>query len=204
MDPRRLREETRAEHELTESLMPLGGAELTRELYVRVLQVLEPLVRSWETWSADAAPEAWRKVLAARQRSHLLRADLRTLGAGPGPVAAEADWTGITAGGQGSVSREEAEAMFVGAVYVMEGSTLGGRFIARHVENVLALEPGQGALYFQGHGEATGAMWREVTARIAAVPEEFSGAVVEGARRAFRVFGDALRAGNVASIPERS
>ena len=87
------------------------------------------------------------------------------------------------------------EAAFLGAMYVMEGSTLGGRFLARHVETVLGLAPGRGDAYFQGHGEATGALWREVTARISEVPEALSPVLVGAAKRAFAAFGEALRAG---------
>jgi heme oxygenase (biliverdin-IX-beta and delta-forming) len=44
----------------------------------------------------------------------------------------------------------------LGAMYVMEGSTLGGQLIARHVELVLGLTAGQGNAHFRGHNERTG------------------------------------------------
>jgi heme oxygenase len=58
-----------------------------------------------------------------------------------------------------------------GSMYVMEGSTLGGRFIAPHVAQRLALTPGIGNAYFDGYGPRTGSMWnafREIAA--ASVP----------------------------------
>ena len=48
------------------------------------------------------------------------------------------------------------DATLLGAMYVMEGSTLGGQLIARHVELVLGLTAGQGNAHFRGHNERTG------------------------------------------------
>jgi heme oxygenase len=48
----------------------------------------------------------------------------------------------------------------LGALYVTEGSTLGGQVISRRLEQSLALLPGKGASFFAGHGSATGSMWR--------------------------------------------
>ncbi len=89
-------------------------------------------------------------------------------------------------------------AAFLGAWYVMEGSTLGGRFIARHAEAALGLEPGVGDAYFRGHNEATGGLWRETTAVVAAVPEGLSDVVIAAAKRTFVAFGTAIarRAGD--------
>ena len=182
--------------------MPLTGEGLTRSLYVRTLAVLYPLLSSWETWSSQEAPESLQPLLAARRRSHLLLEDLRFFGAQaqPGTVAPVA-WEAVVGGPEGLRRADPGfQAAFLGALYVLEGSTLGGRFIARHVESVLGLAPGAGDSYFQGHGEATGSLWREVTAEIAAVPEELSPVVTEAARRSFRAFGDALVAGELASI----
>ncbi len=46
-------------------------------------------------------------------------------------------------------------------MYVMEGSTLGGRFIAPHVAKLFHLDAGRGNAYFEGYGERTGSMWNE-------------------------------------------
>ncbi len=125
----------------------------------------------------------------------MLRQDLETLGVRPAGGAEAAgqriDWARVV--GAGSQSEAGFEAGFMGALYVMEGSTLGGRFIARHVEQVLGLEPGRGDAYFQGHGEATGSLWRETTAAIAEVPEAQAEVVIAAAKRTFAAFGEAIR-----------
>ncbi len=197
MDIRRVREETRQEHEATEQLMPLGGADLTLELYISALQVLLALISGWEQWAATAAPARLRPLLRARRRSHLIADDLRFFAVAPAaPAGSAVDWQQVVIG-TSAFDRDPiaAEASFLGALYVLEGSTLGGRFIARHVETVLGLTPGQGDRYFAGHGEATGALWREVTAEIAGVPPGGEEALLVAARRTFAAFGDALRAG---------
>jgi heme oxygenase len=48
----------------------------------------------------------------------------------------------------------------LGCCYVIEGATLGGQLIARHLKTVLQLDPANGAALFNGYGRATGAMWR--------------------------------------------
>ena len=201
MDPRQLREQTRAEHEATEALMPLTAAGLTRDTYGGVLLTLEPLVRGWEAWAAGAAPAGLREMVQARRRGAMLRADLAFFGMDWRPAVPEVNWAEVVGGpeehGQERGEREAArfEAAFLGALYVMDGSTLGGRLIARHVEAVLGLAPGDGDAYFRGHGEATGTLWREVTGRIAEVPDALGPTVIQAAKRTFAAFGNALRAG---------
>ena len=54
-----------------------------------------------------------------------------------------------------------------GAVYVVEGATLGGQVIARQVMPVLALTPERGCRFFTGYGAETGERWRETRTAIA-------------------------------------
>lgn len=200
MDLRRLREETRPEHEATEALMPLTAPGLTLATYTEVLRLLLPVLRGWEAWAAHFAPPALRPLLAARRRSHWIEQDLLALGDSRRAFEASLDepvpWSAVIGadarnGGSGA-SGSAFEAAFLGALYVMEGSTLGGRYIARHVEEALRIEPGQGDAYFRGHEEQTGALWRETTATLAAVPDELTEIVIAAAKRTFGAFGAVL------------
>ena len=205
MDLQRLREDTRPEHEATEAAMPLFNSELTLETYKRILRTLLPLLRSWEIWAAGAAPASLQSLLPARRRSPMLVADLHALGdldvpekePEEEPEAAAVNWTAVACGDaaerDGGLSGDAFRACFLGSLYVMEGSTLGGTFIARQVQSVFGFSGGQGDAYFRGHGEATGALWRETTAVLAAIPEEDADLVTGAARRTFAVFGAALR-----------
>ncbi len=187
--------------------MPLMAPGLTLDTYKNVLRALLPILRGWESWAAEAAPASLRPLLPARRRSYLIEQDLRVLGAKEfdfHPPASDAiDWPTIVAGQQGVLPGSSAfHAAFLGAFYVLEGSTLGGRMIARHLESVLGesvlglhgleLQDGRGDAYFRGHGENTGALWRETTAEIAAVPDEEAPVLIAAAKRTFAAFGAAL------------
>ncbi|WP_137181335.1 biliverdin-producing heme oxygenase [Roseomonas sp. AR75] len=85
--------------------------------------------------------------LAERRRTPLLRDDLRWLGMSDAVPLAPLP-----------VLRGAAEAM--GALYVAEGSTLGGRQLARALDGLLP--PGEdGRRFLLGHGARHGAMWRD-------------------------------------------
>lgn len=193
MNPRRLREATRAEHEATEALMPLTDPNLTRDRYRQILGTLYPLIASWELWVRVSVPEDLRSLIGPRERRQLLTADLKYLGVATCNLGrAELDWDSVVINEGPLRSGSAFRAAFLGAFYVIEGSTLGGRFIARHVESVLGLEPGNGDAYFRSHEEKTGAMWREVLAEIEAVPEFLDPVVIGSARRTFTAFGRQL------------
>jgi heme oxygenase len=48
----------------------------------------------------------------------------------------------------------------LGAMYVLEGSVLGGKIIARMIKGQLETQPAPGFSFFLGYGEETGAMWQ--------------------------------------------
>ncbi len=99
---------------------------------------------------------------------------------------------GLTAPEIAGLSRAQAlvlagPASAMGALYVLEGSTLGGRVIGRHIAAVHGLG-GEGLAYYSGHGTRTGAMWSAFRARL----DSFGGegdAVVAAANDTF----DAMR-----------
>ncbi len=47
-----------------------------------------------------------------------------------------------------------------GSLYVMEGSTLGGRLIAKNLAQALGLDASGGAAFFNGYGPQTGSRWK--------------------------------------------
>ena len=146
MNINRLRESTAAEHRAVEGTMPFMKPDLTRGEYVACLQRLYGMVAAWDDTAWEQAPPSVQDLLRPRRRGHLLKADL--------------DWFGSVEEAENRPSLPDLsdEALFLGALYVMEGSTLGGQLIARHVEETLGLEPGRGDLYFRGHGMQTGPM----------------------------------------------
>jgi heme oxygenase len=84
----------------------------------------------------------------------------------------------------------QSTASLLGVMYVMEGSTLGGQLIGRHVDQVLGLVSGKGSAYFHGHGSLTGAMWKEFCGVLETEISESDGdATVVAAKAMFHVFG---------------
>lgn len=84
----------------------------------------------------------------ARRKQDLLRQDLATLGS----VAPEVSCRALP-----DVA-DLADA--IGAAYVLEGSTLGGRFILSRLPARLRHLAGVATAFLEGYGAATGAMWR--------------------------------------------
>lgn len=49
----------------------------------------------------------------------------------------------------------------IGALYVMEGSTLGGRFISKKVNETIGATANSGAKFYHGYGTETGTFWKK-------------------------------------------
>jgi heme oxygenase len=82
------------------------------------------------------------------------------------------------------------EAEFMGALYVVEGSTLGGVHIARALKSLFVSDSGEGRRFFLGYGEEHGTLWRgflselEVTAQT----EKNEADILHGANTTFQDF----------------
>jgi heme oxygenase (biliverdin-IX-beta and delta-forming) len=146
---RMLRTGTATEHADVEQTLGLLDPALSPS---RLTEVLTRMHGFWlaaeagiEEWArhcpADAAAVTW----ARRRRADLFAADLQALGAGPAtatPGLADVDGTDAA----------------LGRMYVLEGSTLGGTFIDRHLSG-LPQFAGVRLRSFSPYGTETGAMW---------------------------------------------
>jgi heme oxygenase len=155
---RRLRSETAAEHRAVEDTLDLLDPHLTRDRLVQVLTAMHGFWQAAEagldTWAhacpADATTVDWSR----RRRSHLFAADLATLGAAGDPAG--------TPELPPVADTDEA----LGRLYVLEGSSLGGVFIDRHLASLPRFADAGPLGAFTPYGEETGAMWhafRQVT-----------------------------------------
>ena len=86
-----------------------------------------------------------------------------------------------------------------GAVYVVEGASLGGQIIARQIIPTLALAPNRGCRFFSGYGAETGDRWRDTRESIAAHllsvdASDAAEAMIAGAKRTFSLVDEALHA----------
>ncbi len=178
MDIQRLRQETEADHHKVEGAVPLMHQGLNQAEYVQCLRHIYGVVTAWEERAATIAPEWLQPVLLARQRRPLLELDLAWFG-----VIEKDDW-------RPTLPEMNSLSSLFGTMYVMEGSTLGGQFIARHVEAALHLSEGRGNSYFRGHGSQTGPLWKEFCEMLKLrIPDEQTDAVVVSAKAMFSTFG---------------
>jgi heme oxygenase len=167
----RLREATRADHERLESRIDI----LQRAATTAGRRDLVETFSGFHT-DAEAALEPWLADLpgldfAARRRSQVLADDLRTVD-GVRPSARPIRVDGVPDA--------------LGLMYVLEGSTLGGRVIRRQ----LAADGHDmvGLSFLDPYGEAVGERWRAFLAVLAAEArtEADAAAMVAGARQGFR------------------
>ena len=80
----------------------------------------------------------------------------------------------------------------LGVCYVLEGATLGGQIIAKHLKLSLGLQEQTGLRFFYGYGAATGKRWSEFKTQareIVRTPED-GAAMLEAALKTFQYLSD--------------
>lgn len=79
-----------------------------------------------------------------------------------------------------------------GYMYVIEGSTLGGRVILKHIQSKLGIDENKNGAFFAGYGLLTGSSWKKFLRMLADYTYEMqcSDEVIEGAKHAFRSIYD--------------
>lgn len=192
MITQRLKEETRPNHEHTEEIAyskEIMSRTLTAEEYRKLItntyfvhSVIENQVEKIEALLKDSDLE-----LDTRKKSHLLEKDLQNLGLEPSKIAAPSIEFNIS-------TLEEA----LGAMYVLEGSTLGGMYIYKALQRNPNLEKENISEfnYYNCYGEATRDRWakfQEVLVKYAA-NKESEDAIVENAKRTFDYLSEVFQA----------
>lgn len=174
----RLREATRLVHARTEALLPLMDPSLATTTYVRVLEAflgfyapLEPALVS-----AAASSGVW-SALDERQKVPLIIADLLALG----KTRLAIDELPRCAASPRVPSASHA----IGVLYVVEGATLGGQIIGRHLRDRLGLDAARGAAFFNGYGARTGAIWKRFSHHVDTSPLIETDAAVSAAVETF-------------------
>jgi heme oxygenase (biliverdin-IX-beta and delta-forming) len=175
-----LRAQTSLLHRQIEALLGLPGAIRTSDEYVRGLgrflgfyAPLEHVFKGFPEWNNLGIR------LPARALSSCLANDLAALGADPASVrlAAPAQLPDLPT-----------FAHALGALYVMEGATLGGRLILRDLEMRLGDSIAEATCFFGGRGERVGPIWqsfRETLDNFGSENPQASPEVVAGAERVF-------------------
>jgi heme oxygenase (biliverdin-IX-beta and delta-forming) len=155
-----LRSTTATAHRRLERRLALVEPDLSLARYRTIMAAMWGYHAPLETRLAAAG--AWEMVGldgSARQRVHQLHRDLVAL------HLTEAAIERLPRCERLPSVATPAEAM--GCIYVIEGSTLGGRVVLRHVRRCVDVDVESGARFFAGYGEQTTARWRETCAAIA-------------------------------------
>ena len=130
------------------------GDGLTLDVYRGVVEsfygFVEPLERA--LWSSSEL-ESEGMLKSSRGKTNLLERDLVALGHTSDSILALPRTDSLPP--TDNVSRA------LGAMYVLEGSTLGGQVIRRHLARTLGIDDESGAAYFNGYGTLTRQRWIE-------------------------------------------
>jgi heme oxygenase len=176
-----LRLETAPAHLAVETAAGLPGRVVTVEDYAaclgrffRLFAPLEAAIGGFAGWD-DLGMD-----LAARRRTPALLADLRALGCPP-PDPAPVKISGFAAA--------------LGALYVLEGSALGGKILAAAFKRQLGASIAGANGFFGGRGQKTGELWQEFRAALDLYGEQnpaAQAAVIAGAVAVFGQFAVGL------------
>jgi len=179
----RLRAGTRDAHDRIETIPALRrllAADLTRDEYIAVLRHLHAFHACVEPAIAaelEACPDAAAMLDGARPRA--LARDLAWYGASPLPAPPLPPLDGI--------------ASALGALYVIEGSGLGGRVIARHLADSLGIADGTGGTFYcRQDADTARRRWQALIALLERSDAD-ADAMVAGARQVFDYLDSWLR-----------
>ena len=157
----RLKQATQTRHAALESRSILLDPALSRTAYRNSLRrffgyyaPLELLLLGASKWSdAGLAHTAW-------QKAPLLAQDLLTLGDTPDQLSQAPQCQ--------TLPDLSTAARVLGCLYVIEGATLGGQIVMRHLSASLAVTPHYGGAFFRGYGEHTGSRWKSFGTQLTA------------------------------------
>jgi len=176
---KKLRQQTSERHTATESRLPLVDPALSRAGYAEIVERIYGFYLPLEA-RLLAAP-FWNEIgfeIEARRKVSRLEWDLQKLSEDAGltrlPRCAE-------------LPEIVSPAQALGCLYVVEGATLGGQVITKHLQKNLGITPETGGAFFAGYGAETGSRWQEFGAMITAQAERLGqdDVIVASANRTF-------------------
>ena len=177
---KRLKEATGFRHAALESRLPLLDVGMSRARYLEFLHLFfgyyEPLEAKLLTLPY------WKSIgfdYAERRKTSRLTQDLLVLGETPETIQRSARCKNLpTIATQGQL---------LGCLYVIEGATLGGQIITRHLHANLGLTPLSGSAFFDGYGAQTGRQWKNFCTMLRTNAGETGGQddILETANRTF-------------------
>lgn len=155
-----IKENTHAQHQSLEALM-IRQIKAIKDAgdYIELLKIFYSYFGGLET-RIDATIGGVLPDKAQRRKSEALAADIAYFG-GRVPVKASDDDLPVICN----------ERQGMAALYVIEGSTLGGIYISRMIQKRLDLKNTNGLSFFEGYGEQTQTMWERFKTVLNAMPQ---------------------------------
>jgi len=175
-----IRSRTRPLHAQLESSFDLSASlasiPVYRDLLARYLSIYKP----FEAVLAEESVETLA-LISWPQRSRVaqLERDLAALGGQAAVIPAP------------RLPKLDDLSSLLGALYVVEGSSLGGQIIYRQIQQQLHLNATSGAAFFYGDGDGTGSSWKRFTSILEENITEPERAA-DAAEAMFLAFGQAL------------
>ena len=148
-----LRTATRDQHARLESRFDLESRLSSRDQYTRLLEGYLGLYRPFESRLARQPHDLLARIVwPDRRRTPLLEQDLRHLGLTAAEINNIPECDSLP-------PLDDPDSLW-GALYVIEGSNLGGQIIYRQIESRLALDRDNGVSFFFSDGADTGLVWK--------------------------------------------
>lgn len=148
----------------------LFNGEVQRDEYVRYLTAMRTVHARLECHldrlSCGPEAELWAK---CQRRSRLLDSDLAYFEPAACSPETVANRSALALADQFGRFAERSPIRLLGALYVLEGSSLGGQVLKSRVARALALDGEGGLSYFAGAGARTAHHWRAFVSRLNAL-----------------------------------
>ena len=144
---------------------------ISRSDYTKLLIRLDSFYRAFEAATR-----------VSDERSHWLAQDLETMRGERWLPGAEVS--------RPAMPLLDSNERVIGALYVIEGSALGGRVLAKGLDRLLGSGEPAGRRFFEGHGSLTGAAWHDFVRRVdlvSAAPAARA-SVIDAAVEVFSIF----------------
>ncbi|MEX5508174.1 biliverdin-producing heme oxygenase [Pseudomonas paralactis] len=149
-------------HVALEKRLPFFSARLDAQWYRRLLQAYYGFYQPMEAALCDSGLIPGGIDIASRVKAPTLVSDLRALGLHDQTIGALPRCT--------QLPTLDTPAACLGALYVLEGATLGGQVLRREMASRLAIEADNGGAFLDVYGAETGRRWKDFLDYLARQP----------------------------------
>ncbi len=182
-----LKTRTAHQHQATEATVNLMRPDYTLDDYRNLLVRFYSFYKPFEAkMSESIARNSVEFNHDERLNTPKLEADLMSLGMSENDLSQIETFADLP-------NLDSKERIF-GSLYVIEGSTLGGQVISRHLKGKFDIDETSGAAFFSGYGKDTGKMWNGYREAVTNFAESGADAeeIIAGANETFEKIGKCL------------